>query len=207
MKEENGRKPYHYGNLRETLIEKGIEFINEKGEGSLSLRKIAEICGVSSAAPYTHFKNKQEFLDSMSGYIFSLLGEELEETAEKYKNDEDLLVMLGKTYVMFYYKRPQYFNFLFSRKNMEIDLSLKMKEGGINKPFNILKREIMKIVEKMEATEEEMQNEIISKWALVQGLTSVVFISDINSGKNWEERIEDIIKSSLITEYYMKRGL
>ena len=53
---EKSKKSYHHGNLREELIEKGIEMINEAGEEKLSLRKVAKMCGVSNAAPYTYFK-------------------------------------------------------------------------------------------------------------------------------------------------------
>jgi len=55
-------RPYHHGDLRHALIETGIDFIKQKGEEALSLRKIAEICGVSNAAPYAHFKSKDEFI-------------------------------------------------------------------------------------------------------------------------------------------------
>ena len=51
------RKDYHHGNLRKELIEKGIKMINDTSEEKLSLRKLAVECGVSNAAPYTHFKN------------------------------------------------------------------------------------------------------------------------------------------------------
>ena len=119
-------KSYHHGNLKEELIKKGIELINEVGENKLSLRKLAIICGVSNSAPYTHFKSKDELLKEMSFYIFNLLKLELENTRKKYNNKENLLVMLGKTYVIFFLKNPKYYYFLSSRKDIEIDLSLKI---------------------------------------------------------------------------------
>ena len=54
------KKPYHHGELKKALIENGIEFINQYGEEKLSLRKVAEKCGVSNAAPYAHFKDKDD---------------------------------------------------------------------------------------------------------------------------------------------------
>ena len=87
-------KSYHHGNLKEELIKKGIELINEVGEEKLSLRKLAIICGVSNSAPYTHFKSKDELLKEMSFYIFDLLKLELENTRKKYKNNENLLEMV-----------------------------------------------------------------------------------------------------------------
>ena len=106
-------KSYHHGNLKEKLIKKGIELINEVGEEKLSLRKLAIICGVSNSAPYTHFKSKDELLKEMSFYIFNLLKLELENTRKKYKNKENLLVMLGKTYVIFFLKNPKYYYYLY----------------------------------------------------------------------------------------------
>ena len=46
------KKPYHHKNLKNDLIEKGIELVNKNGINQLSLRKVAQACGVSHAAPY-----------------------------------------------------------------------------------------------------------------------------------------------------------
>ena len=56
---------YHHGNLREALIEAGIRIINESGEDALSLRKVASACDVSHAAPYAHFKDKNELIEAI----------------------------------------------------------------------------------------------------------------------------------------------
>mgnify|MGYP001252252598 CR=1 FL=1 len=55
--------------LKERLILAGIDEILENGAESLSLRKVASSCGASCAAPYKHFKNKEEFLAAVSAYI------------------------------------------------------------------------------------------------------------------------------------------
>lgn len=51
-------KTYHHGDLKRALIETGIKPVHEEGEKNFSLRRIAAEYGVSSAAPYAHFKNK-----------------------------------------------------------------------------------------------------------------------------------------------------
>lgn len=112
-------KTYHHGDLRRALIEMGIKFIKQEGEESLSLRKIAEMCGVSNAAPYAHFKTKDEFIVAMQRYIMDLFAATLEKTVMEYKDSPSLLPMLGKTYVMFFYQNPFYFDFLFSRKTIK----------------------------------------------------------------------------------------
>lgn len=193
-------RSYHHGNLKEELIKKGIELINEVGEENLSLRKLAVICGVSNAAPYTHFKSKDELLKGMSLYILNLLKLELENTRKKYKNKENLLVMLGKTYVIFFLKNPKYYYFLSSRKDIEIDLSLKIDNNNIT-ALDILKEEAIDKFSKLDISNEDIQNKILAMWSLVAGLVAIINMTTKNYIENWEDKIEEIIKASFITYY------
>ena len=199
---EKSKKSYHHGNLREELIEKGIELINEVGEEKLSLRKVAKMCGVSNAAPYTYFKKKSDLLYAMSDYIWGILAAELDRTRKKYENQENLLVKLGKTYVMFFCENHRYYHFMISRKNMKIDLFSKFLEIENNneKAFSILKIEAIKILEKMGVPNQAMQDKIIAMWALVQGLVTIMIMNDITYSEIWEEKIEEIIKSVCIVK-------
>ena len=199
---EKSKKSYHHGNLRVELIEKGIELINEEGEEKLSLRKVAKMCGVSNAAPYTYFKKKSDLLYAMSDYIWGILAAELDRTRKKYENQENLLVKLGKTYVMFFCENHRYYHFMISRKNMKIDLFSKFSEIENNneKAFSILKIEAIKILEKMGVPNQAMQDKIIAMWALVQGLVTIMIMNDITYSEIWEEKIEEIIKSVCIVK-------
>ena len=199
---EKSKKSYHHGNLREELIEKGIELINEVGEEKLSLRKVAKMCGGSNAAPYTYFKKKSDLLYAMSDYIWGILAAELDRTRKKYENQENLLVKLGKTYVMFFCENHRYYHFMISRKNMKIDLFSKFSEIENNneKAFSILKIEAIKILEKMGVPNQAMQDKIIAMWALVQGLVTIMIMNDITYSEIWEEKIEEIIKSVCIVK-------
>ena len=57
------------GNLREDLIRAGIDEINVHGANGFSIRRIATACGVSSAAPYKHFKDKKQFMSAIIDYV------------------------------------------------------------------------------------------------------------------------------------------
>ena len=199
---EKSKKSYHHGNLREELIEKGIELINEVGEEKLSLRKVAKMCGVSNAAPYTYFKKKSDFLYAMSDYIWGILVAELDRTRKKYENQEDLLVKLGKTYVMFFCGNHRYYHFIISKKNMKIDLFSKFSkvENNNEKAFSILKFEATKILKKMGVSNQAVEDKIVAMWALVQGLTTIMITNDIKYSESWEEKIEEIIKSVCIAK-------
>ena len=199
---EKSKKSYHHGNLREELIKKGIEMINEVGEEKLSLRRIAKMCGVSNAAPYTYFKRKSDLLEAMSDYIWKILAMELAKTRKKYENSEDLLAKSGKTYVMFFCENHEYYYFIISRSNTKIDLLSEFSEieNSNQSAFNILKSEATKVLQKADVPNQAIQDKIIAMWALVQGLVTIMIMNDITYSEIWEEKIEEIIKSVCIVK-------
>ncbi|MDE5781464.1 MAG: TetR/AcrR family transcriptional regulator [Lachnospiraceae bacterium] len=188
-------KSYHHGDLRHSLIEMGIELIKQEGEESLSLRKVAAKCGVSNAAPYAHFKNKDEFLVAIQQHIMDLFTASLEKSFEEYENTNLLLPMLGKAYVMFFYQNPFYYDFLFSRKNISIKLSLDNSNNRDNPPLAILQKAAISIFHKSELPEKTIQDKIIAMWALVHGLSAIITMPNVEYDDNWELRVEQIIKS------------
>lgn len=188
-------KSYHHGNLRCALIETGIEIIKQEGEEALSLRKAAANCGVSNAAPYAHFKNKNEFLAAIQQHIMHLFTASLEEVYEEYKNTDSLLPMIGKAYVMFFYQNPFYYSFLFSRKNISINLSLDNSNDIDNPPLAILQKAAVSVFQKADLPEKVIQNKMIAMWALVHGLAAIIIMPNTEYDDSWELRVEEIIRS------------
>ncbi|MBQ8859513.1 MAG: TetR/AcrR family transcriptional regulator [Clostridia bacterium] len=64
MKEE-----FTEGGLRNRLIIAGIEEISLYGIKDFSLRRVAMRCDASCAAPYRHFKNREDFIREIVSYI------------------------------------------------------------------------------------------------------------------------------------------
>ena len=63
---------YHHGNLRESLIAAAVKFLEKNPLEKLSLRTLALKAGVSQAAPYRHFKDRNEILAAISQQGFEL---------------------------------------------------------------------------------------------------------------------------------------
>lgn len=188
-------RPYHHGNLRNALIGAGLELINTEGEENLSLRKVALKCGVSNAAPYAHFNSKDEFIAAIQQHIMDLFTSTLEQTVEMYADTPNILLMLGTAYVKFFYKNPLYFDFLSSRKNIQINLSLDCAGEKEIPPLKILKQIATQTFRKIDMPESVMQNKIIAMWALVHGLSAIATMPNVEYDKDWETRIEEIIQS------------
>lgn len=188
-------KPYHHGNLRSSLIEAGIELINQEGIKQLSLRKVSALCGVSQAAPYSHFQNKEDLLEAMQDYVTEQFMEVLMNTIKSCpnQNDPSVLIQMGKSYVMFFVKNPQYFPFLFSQPCMEVNLSLDGDGTKNFPPFELLKTIAFRILGETGMAKERMEDAIISLWATVHGLASIATMKNVHYDKDWETKIEDII--------------
>jgi AcrR family transcriptional regulator len=60
------KESYHHGDLRQALIQGAIALISEKDVGSVSLREVARQVGVSHAAPYRHFADKEAMLAAVA---------------------------------------------------------------------------------------------------------------------------------------------
>ena len=57
---------YHHGDLKNALIQAGVKILSKEGISGLSLRKVARQAGVSHAAPYAHFADKQALIAAIS---------------------------------------------------------------------------------------------------------------------------------------------
>ena len=188
-------KPYHHGNLRDSLIEAGIELINHDGEEQLSLRKVASLCGVSQAAPYSHFESKEDLLEAMRDYVIGQFMEVLEDSVQSFQNQNDpkLLIQIGKSYILFFIKNPQYFSFIFSQHCMEVYLSLDDDGKDSFPPFELLKTYAVPILGDLGMSKDKIEDAIISMWATVHGLASIATMKNVHYDKDWETKIEDII--------------
>jgi AcrR family transcriptional regulator len=56
------RKGYHHGNLRDALIDAARQLLTERGAQGFTLVDAARLAGVSAAAPYRHFRDKEALL-------------------------------------------------------------------------------------------------------------------------------------------------
>jgi AcrR family transcriptional regulator len=70
---------YHHGDLKKALVETGLLVIKEQGSNALSLREAARKAGVSEAAPYRHFANKESLLAAIAEEGFKRLRTRLAE--------------------------------------------------------------------------------------------------------------------------------
>jgi AcrR family transcriptional regulator len=113
-------KSYHHGDLRNALIEAGLELLSEGGVQELDLRKVARRAGVSHAAPYRHFADKQALIAAINEEGFHLLAERIRSTLRE-ASDEPVEQLLGVAlaYVRFAQENPWLMREMFSGITIE----------------------------------------------------------------------------------------
>lgn len=106
-------RPYHHGNLRETLLEAALTLIAEVGPTAFTLREVARRAGVSHNAPYRHFADKEALLVAVATQGFQELTEAMQEEAKSQLSAAAKLKSAGQAYIGFALRRPQHFVVMF----------------------------------------------------------------------------------------------
>ena len=94
-------RPYHHGDLSRALVEAASRLLAREGASALSLRAVAREAGVSAAAPYHHFKDKNELLNAVAKLGFEKMGEAMHNSIENAASPAERLNAVGVAYVSF----------------------------------------------------------------------------------------------------------
>ena len=106
---------YHHGDLKNALIAAGIDILADEGVQALSLRAVAQRAGVSHAAPYAHYADKQALIAAISTAGYQRLYERLRAVGERYAGDPLRQLVEGAwAYVQFALHDPAHFKITFS---------------------------------------------------------------------------------------------
>jgi AcrR family transcriptional regulator len=82
------RERYHHGNLQPTLVKAALALVEKRGAEGWTLREVARRAGVSHAAPYRHFRNKEALLAAVAEEGWKALGEKIAAAQAKAGKDE-----------------------------------------------------------------------------------------------------------------------
>jgi len=109
-----GRRGYHHGNLREALIQAALDLIAEKGIAGFTFADAARSAGVSSAAPYRHFRDRDALLADVARRGFELFAGKLAAAWNDGRPDPfAALDALGRAYLAFARDEPAFYSAMF----------------------------------------------------------------------------------------------
>lgn len=167
------KQGYHHGDLARALIDGAITLINEQGPRGWSLRAVAKLAGVSPAAPYRHFADKEALLAAVAEEGFLMLQEFMDEDIPEGLSPRPRLERLGLAYVRFAQRHPAHFRVMFGP-----DIENKPAYTGL---YEASQQTFTRILENFEAlcTQGELAGQdpevlTLAFWAQIHGLTSLI---------------------------------
>jgi AcrR family transcriptional regulator len=113
-KRGHAARGYHHGNLKEALVRAALELIAEKGPAGFTFADAARWAGVSPAAPYRHFRDREALLADVARRGFEEFAAALAKAWDEGRPDVmSAFDRLGRTYLAFAKSEPAYYSAMF----------------------------------------------------------------------------------------------
>jgi AcrR family transcriptional regulator len=147
-KEDKGPRAYHHGNLREELIRAALELIAQKGSAGFTFADAARWAGVSPAAPYRHFRDRDDLLANVALRGFEQFAVVLERAWDDGRPDPlTALDRMGKAYLNFARAEPAYYSAMFE-SGIAADITPDLRAAG-DRAFAVLRGAAEKVCAQM----------------------------------------------------------
>jgi AcrR family transcriptional regulator len=104
-------KAYHHGDLRRALVSAGLDLAAERRLEDFSLREVARRAGVSTAAPYWHFPDRDALLAAIGAECAARWLQAMRDAVKALGSDDSLrrLQATGVAHVRFAVENPAHF--------------------------------------------------------------------------------------------------
>ena len=111
---DGGRRGYHHGRLKDALVEAARGLIAERGPAGFTLAEAAKRVGVTPAAPYRHFPDRNALLAELARRGFDLFGQRLAGAWDNGRpNPLEALKRMGSAYLDFSRQEPGLYGSMF----------------------------------------------------------------------------------------------
>lgn len=183
---------YHHGELRSALIDAALEILKEGGMEGISLRALAQATGVTQAAPYSHFRDKDDLLAAVAETGFQRLALQMAEDATGMRNVQERIEKLMASYVRFAVTNKPLFQLMFSRELSEMKNypTLAMTAG---KSYAL----ISAALSGRNATAEDTRFLTVTIWSLCHGLTTLIVDNKIRLEQFGAAGIDEFVRRTV----------
>lgn len=164
---------YHHGNLKEALVRAALELIAEKGPAGFTFAEAARWAGVSPAAPYRHFRDRDELMADVARRGFDRFEQALKSAWDEGRPDLSAAFdRLGKAYLAFARKEAAYYAAMFEA-GISLDANPDLREAG-DRAFGVLRVATESLVATMPADRRPpIMMMALHIWAMSHGIASL----------------------------------
>jgi len=136
--QRRAERGYHHGNLKEALLQAALGLIAEKGAAGFTFADAARMAGVSPAAPYRHFRDRDELLSSIAQRGFEQFESALTQAWDDGRPDTvTAFERVGKAYLAFARNEPAFYSAMFE-SGLPVDLNPALQAAS-ERAFGIIR--------------------------------------------------------------------
>jgi len=182
--------PYHHGDLPSALVRAAVELLEEGGAGELSLRAAARRAGVSTAAPYRHFADREALLSEVAAVGYRELAQQLIAIHPEPSNANEL-ADVAIAYVQFALTRTGMFRAMFAEP---CDPTSAERVAATTAISDYVKSIVLRVFPDVEP--QPMADAV---WALVHGMAFLYLDGKFDASSNGDvsERIRSAVLAVL----------
>jgi AcrR family transcriptional regulator len=160
------KQPYHHGDLRAALMAAALKLIDRHGVKGFTLKDAARMAGVSIAAPYRHFADKEALLRAIQEEGFAAFDAALAASRNPASTPKEQLIELGLAYLRFALGHPAHIRVMFGMAGKALPPDpTELRHGQIGYAL---------LVESVAALDphapEDLQHDlVVASWSIVHG--------------------------------------
>jgi AcrR family transcriptional regulator len=173
MSWSRGPRGYHHGNLKEALIRAALQLIAEKGPAGFTFAEAARFAGVSPAAPYRHFRDRDDLLADVARRGFEQFADALTKAWDDGRPDPmTAFERMGRAYLSFARTEPAYYSAMFEA-GIAPNTSAELAAAG-DRAFATMRMACERIVARLPSTKRPPVLMVaLHVWSLSHGIASL----------------------------------
>ena len=178
---ERGERGYHHGNLREALVDAALRLIGERGPAGFAFVELARAAGVSPAAPYRHFRDRNALLAEVARRGYERLAADLEAGWNGGRPDPVTAIEgCGRAYLAFARREPAFYAAMFDTA-LAFDSEPALRQAA-DAAFAVLRRAADAAVATATKHRPPALMVALHLWSMAHGIASL-FVGSGDAGK------------------------
>lgn len=163
---------YHHGNLRASLVQAALKLLDDEGPSALTLRRIAQITGVTQTASAYHFTDKEGLECAIAAVCFRELIERLTEAVSGSAAPEERLRSAMRAYILYAETSPARFQFMFLARLIGSPRGEEVKAAA-RTCFGLLRLLVAELVTQTGGNSAGVETETLAAWSVAHGFGKI----------------------------------
>lgn len=177
----NQNSAYHHGGLRAALLAAAAAMIAEEGTASVTMRTLGRRLGVSRAAPYRHFADKNALLVAVAAAGFDRLNRRVQTVgAAGPRSGLERLRRVGEEYVRFALENPAHYRLMYGKEALTREDLPELREAA-----NALFEQLVSVIQSHQRSgaikRQDPRTQAYVAWSAVHGLASLLIEGQIQA--------------------------